>query len=222
MPLPDVEWVFFDVGYTLVNEDAAVEDRIQQLHGALMDCGLRVTHGDIRTAIEQAATEFAPVPAHQAVTNLTGSGELAQRVIARTRWRKDLDKPYPEAARVLCSLSDRYKVGIIANQSLGTESRLEMWDLLRFVSVCIASAEVGLNKPDSAIFELALSNAGCEPAQVVMIGDRIDNDIAPAKSLGWSTIRIRQGLFRGQVARCLEERPDYEVGRLEQILHTLL
>jgi FMN phosphatase YigB (HAD superfamily) len=39
-----------------------------------------------------------------------------------------------------------------------------------------------------------LKRAGCAPSEAVMIGDRIDDDIRPARSLGWKTIRVTQGL----------------------------
>ena len=153
---------------------------------------------------------------------LTDSEELRERVRVRIAWRKDLEKPYPEAAQVISALSMRYGIGIIANQSLGMEARLERWGLLRFISQCLASAEVGLNKPDLAIFKLAMRKAGCEPEQAVMIGDRLDNDITPAKSLGWKTIRIKQGLSRGQVPMSAEQEPDFEIRRLDDILRILL
>lgn len=35
--------------------------------------------------------------------------------------------------------------------------------------------------------------AKCKPENAVMIGDRIDNDIVPAKQLGMKTIWIKQG-----------------------------
>ena len=35
--------------------------------------------------------------------------------------------------------------------------------------------------------------ANCTPREAVMIGDRIDNDILPAKALGMHTVWIRQG-----------------------------
>ena len=222
MPLTDIDWVFFDAGYTLANEDAAIEDRIAQVQVALKVHGYSVTSDDIREAIWHAARRFSSVAIHQAIADLTGSSELAESVIGKLRWRRELERPYPDAVRVLGELKDRYDIGIIANQSPGTESRLEQWGLLRFVSVCIASAEVGLEKPDLAIFNLALRKVGCEPAQAVLVGDRLDNDIAPAKSLGMTTIRIRQGLFEDQVARSFKERPDHEVRRLDDILHILL
>lgn len=39
----------------------------------------------------------------------------------------------------------------------------------------------------------ALERSNCKPNNAVMIGDRIDNDIIPAKLLGMHTIWIKQG-----------------------------
>jgi FMN phosphatase YigB (HAD superfamily) len=61
--------------------------------------------------------------------------------------------------------------------------------------------EVGLEKPDPAVFQLAPSQSGCKPSQAVMIGDRLDNDIRPARLLGWKTIRFAQGFARFQSPR---------------------
>ena len=57
---------------------------------------------------------------------------------------------------------------------------------------------------------------------MVIVGDRIDNDITPAKSLGWKTIRIKQGLSQGQVPTGPIQEPDFEVHRLDDILRILL
>ena len=79
------------------------------------------------------------------------------------------------------------EIGVIANQSPGSEERLTRWGLIPFISVCVASAEVGLEKPDPAIFDLALRHAGCAASEPVMIGDRLDNDIRPAR------LRVTEG-----------------------------
>jgi len=93
-------------------------------------------------------------------------------------------------------LSARYRIGVIANQPAGTEERLTNWGLMPLVSICLSSTEVGLEKPDPAIFRLALTRAECAPEEAVMIGDRLDNDIRPARLQGWKTIRILQGFAR--------------------------
>ena len=222
MQLPGIRWVFFDVGYTLINEDDAVGDRVLQVQAALSDRGFLVSTEAIRAALEEAAAECVPSPVSRSIAMLTDSEELGECLKNQLTWRKDLERPYPEAEGVLSALSRRYSIGIIANQSAGTDARLERWGLLRYISLTIASAEVGITKPDLAIFKLAMRRAGAGPTQIVMVGDRIDNDITPAKSLGWKTIRIKQGLSKGQVPIRPTQEPDFEVHRLHDILSFLL
>lgn len=50
-----------------------------------------------------------------------------------------------------------------------------------------------------------------------MIGDRLDNDIAPAKKLGFKTIWVRQGLSAYTSPTSPWEQADTVVDRIEQI-----
>ena len=61
----------------------------------------------------------------------------------------------------------------------------------------------------------------CRPENAVMIGDRIDNDIVPAKNAGMMTIWIRQG-FGGMAENLTaEETPDYCVRNLQELVELL-
>lgn len=51
-----------------------------------------------------------------------------------------------------------------------------------------------------------------------MIGDRIDNDIIPAKALGMKTIWIKQGFGKYWNKSTEREHADYEVHNLSEIL----
>ena len=201
MQIPDIRWVFFDIGNTLINEEEAVRERILQIQVDLRDRGFLISAEAIRAALEEASAEYAPSLVSRAIAMLTDSEELGECLKARYVWRKDLERPYPEAERVLSALSGRYSIGIIANQPPGTETRLRRWGLLRYIALTIASAEVGLIKPDLSIFKLAMRRAEVRAEEMVMIGDRIDNDITPAKTLGLKTIRIKQGLSQRQVPK---------------------
>jgi len=142
--------------------------------------------------------------------------------MANTRYPKELEAPYDDAEEVLRTLSSRYRIGVIANQSVGTERRLTNWGLMPFVSICLASAELGLEKPDPAIFRIALARAECAPAEAVMIGDRLDNDIRPARLQGWKTIRILQGIARFQSPRDRFDEADATVAVLTELLPLFL
>ena len=85
----------------------------------------------------------------------------------------------------------------------------------------IASAEEGIAKPDKRIFNIALAKSGCKPENTIMIGDRIDNDIVPAKLSGMHTIWVKQGFGRyWKITKDLE-RADYTVNNLSEICSIL-
>ena len=113
------------------------------------------------------------------------------------------------------------KLGIIANQKLGTKERLDSWGLRQYFDVIAASAEIGYAKPDKEIFEKAFELAKCTAAESMMVGDRLDNDIIPAKSLGMKTVWIKNGLAQYQNIELGEGVADYQIHSLSEILQIL-
>lgn len=57
-----------------------------------------------------------------------------------------------------------------------------------------------------------------EAENAVMIGDRMDNDIVPAKHLGMKTVWIKQGFWKYWKIRNQDEQADYEVDNLTALL----
>ena len=55
-----------------------------------------------------------------------------------------------------------------------------------------------------------------------MIGDRLDNDIAPAAMLGMVTVRILRGFGKFAPISSEYEKPDYTVNDLYEICSILL
>lgn len=221
MKLSHIRWFFFDLGNTLISEERAIKDRIQQMIQAFAELGMQVSVETIERAFEEASAEFAPRLIARALEKLISNPSDRAFVLQKARYRKELEEPYPEAYELLSRLASQYRIGVIANQSAGTEARLESYGLSSFVSLCLSSTEAGLEKPNPAIFQLALEQAKCKPQQAVMIGDRIDNDIQPAKSLGWKTIRVLQGFAKVQTPRNSEEEPDFTVNNLKEIMAIL-
>ena len=114
-----------------------------------------------------------------------------------------------------------YKLGVIANQNYGTERRLKNWNLHQFFDIIAASAELGVAKPDPAIFEWALKQAGCCPQNAVMVGDRMDNDMAPANRLGIHSVRLKRGLGAYHEPQSDDEIPEHTISQLSQLLDLL-
>ena len=70
---------------------------------------------------------------------------------------------------------------------------------------------LGLRKPDVRLFVRVCQDLGVGPSECIMVGDRIDNDVVPAKLHVMRTVLIRTGRHREQQPRSWDERPDFEV-----------
>jgi HAD superfamily hydrolase (TIGR01549 family) len=218
----DVRWLFFDLGNTLISEEEAWECRLRLLVEALERHGRRCSVEEARAALAAAAAEFAPRFIIKAIEKLVDDEKCRRSVLAAARYRKELEVPYAAAEPVLRALTTSYKLGVIANQSVSSTERLTRWGLMPFVSTCLCSSELGLKKPEPAIFTLALERAECAPFEAVMIGDRLDNDIRPARSFGWKTIRVAQGFARFQSPRDSWDEPDLTTGSLAEVTPALI
>ena len=202
----NIKWLFFDVGSTLVDEHLAYEHRMREM-------------ADLANTTYSSVYETAMTFYKQ---NKKGDLETAKLLgVELPKWHKEDEILYSDAAKCLEILSSRYKIGIIANQSLGTKARLEQHGILQYIDLVIASAEEGVAKPDKRIFELALNRSNCKPGDAVMIGDRIDNDIVHAKRMGMHTIWIKQGYGQYWDITDEVEKADCTVHSLMEICNVL-
>jgi HAD superfamily hydrolase (TIGR01509 family) len=216
--LPDARWLFFDLGNTLVNEERAIECRFQRLTEACARHGRHYSIDEVRSAFEEAWARFAPRPVMTVIEKLIDDPVRRRTVATDASYPKELEVLYDEVEEVLRTLSAAYKIGVIANQSVSSTERLTKWGLMSYVSICLCSFELGVAKPDPAIFKLAVDRSGCSASQAVMIGDRLDNDIRPARLLGWKTIRVLQGLARFQSPRDIWDEPDLTLPNVQALI----
>jgi FMN phosphatase YigB (HAD superfamily) len=56
-----------------------------------------------------------------------------------------------------------------------------------------SSERWGVEKPDSGFFAHVVEEAGVPAAEILYVGDRVDNDVVPARAAGLRTVRIRRG-----------------------------
>ncbi len=201
--------LFFDVGYTLVNEDSVWEKRCHEQAETDEAKKLGLTADDIYHEIEIASVSRKPQ--FRTVIDKFCFKEVAP-------YRTELEELYEEAPTVIKALTQKYELGIIANQLDGLKERLEAFGLIKYFKYIISSWDVQVMKPDIRIFEYALAKANCKPRNACMIGDRLDNDILPAKSLGMKTVWIKRGFGALQKPLSKSEEPDYTINNLSQLL----
>ena len=94
--------------------------------------------------------------------------------------RFDNSKLYPDVIPALDSLRSDHTVGLLSNGN-GYPERCGLGQRFDFV---VFSQDVGIEKPDPMIFRHACSQAGCDPGELVHVGDSLESDVAGANSVG--------------------------------------
>jgi FMN phosphatase YigB (HAD superfamily) len=149
------------------------------------------------TGLWERAADAAGVPRFTLMGILGGlaaRGERHSRVwellgVERPASTFDPRDFYPDALPCLAGLRTRgLLVGAVGNTPEGAE------DLLRpHVDLIGSSARWGCEKPAPEFFERIIGEAGCAPAEIAYVGDRIDNDVVPALGAGMVAVHLRRG-----------------------------
>lgn len=202
MKLDGIEWIFFDMGSTLIDETLAMAHRIREVIEGTEITFEQFTQKKIFYAKQNKPADLETIKFYG---------------LTKTPWHKEDERLFPDTIECLQELHEYYKIGIIANQSLGSEERLKKFGIWKYIDILVASAEEGIAKPDKRIFETALARAGCKPEEAAMVGDRLDNDIIPANDLGMYTIWIKQGNWVYASPREKLEYPDWTISSLKEL-----
>ncbi len=181
------EWIFFDVGETLVNEYNSYEEHFTNCCLLLNSLGIYVTPKEYREKLESAYKENNTRPLHHVWQSFNV-------FVEKPKWSHENEVLYSGVSEVLDQLAKKYSLGVIANQGEGLTERLKEYEIEHYFKVIISSADVGIKKPNLEIFEQALLEANISPKETIYVGDRVDNDIIPSKKIGMRAIRIKQGL----------------------------
>jgi len=205
--------ILFDYGHTLIWFPHYRE--IQLVSVRNIQRKLRVLGFSVETSTIQAIIyEFA----HRRKSQLVGIDAEFRKILKGLRVvdynEKDLWqiielywRPYVQDARARKGAKDLlnhlkskgFKLGIVANiWSGGMNPALEQLGLERFFDTMIASVDVGHQKPDPEIFQLALKHLRLRVEETIMVGDNPISDIQGAHNLGMCTVRLMRGPNRAE------------------------
>ncbi len=110
---------------------------------------------------------------------------------------------YPDAIPCLAELRKRgLKVLIAGNQPIEAAAALQRLNVP--ADVIATSAGWGVAKPDAAFFAKVAEAAGEPPDRIAYVGDRVDNDVLPARAAGMVAVHLRRGPWGWMHA----EKPD--------------
>ena len=78
------------------------------------------------------------------------------------------------------ALLGAYRLGLVSNGN----SYPERVGLGRYFKFVLFAHDHGVRKPESAFYEAVLAAAGCGAAELIHVGDSIENDVVAAQALG--------------------------------------
>jgi putative hydrolase of the HAD superfamily len=100
---------------------------------------------------------------------------------------------FPDALDLLEYLAAKYPMGLITNGPADIQRQeVITLNLEVFFKHIFIEGEVGEGKPLQSVFRRAEQAVGCQPHEIVYIGNSYDHDMAPAIAAGWRTVWIRR------------------------------
>ena len=177
--------IFFDVGETLIDET-------RLLHGWADTMG--VDRAEFIATLDDiiAKGENYRVLFERLRPGFDVRAAAAERKRNGTDFRIEARDLYADARPCLSELTqDGWFVGIAGNQPPTAKAALESFGLA--AGLITTSAELGVDKPSPDFFRKTLALSDFDPGEVLYVGDRLDNDVIPARSFGMKTALLERG-----------------------------
>ena len=181
--------------------------------------GVRVTPDAVQRAVfaraAGASTETQESATRYMRLVLEGLGVADGSTVERVaEWRRTYNPPLgvwtahdPQAPESLALVRrSGARAAAISNSNGSVASVLAAVGLGPYLDFVVDSGEVGIEKPDPRIFELALARADVAPAEAAYIGDFYSIDVKGATAAGLRAVLLDPGGFWG--ARDCAMAPD--------------
>lgn len=247
--MPAVQAIFFDLDDTLLDDDrcwrVAVSltctelalrypsiDRVM-LETSYLETSPRLwaTFGSApRTASGSSAARDLRLAVWQTVLDGCGVGAPdlpGEAVETYERHRRESYVCFADALPVIQRLRERLRLAVITNgPSEGQREKLDITGLTPFLDLVVVSSDLGVGKPDAAIFRFALNHFGLDPACVWHVGDSLVNDVGGARNAGlgsvWLNRRRPHPTAWGTLATAKDTpSPDHEIATLTELVELL-
>ena len=221
------ERLFFDLDGVLLDFHAAEAAALQSAFrtaGIVFEARWLESYRDVNARFWKALEQGAKTPDQikrerfpaflEAINLKTDPVAMGRKYLEALGACSDLlGNPFP----VLAMLKKRFPLTLITNGLKSVqERRLDASGLRPYFDHIVISEDVGLAKPDPAIFTHTLHlNGNPDPCRVLMIGDSLSSDIAGAKAAGIHSCWFNpDGLSLPADA----VQPDMTIHALEQLL----
>ena len=134
-------------------------------------------------------------------------------------------KTYPSTIPTLKKLKNYKK--IIITDSDGDphnyikNKKISILGLKKYFDLMVTSNETGKNKPDKKLWKVALKKLNLNPKECMMVGDKPEMDLKPAKEMGMATVWMRRGDWASRRKGKKFKYIDHEIRKLSDLLRII-
>jgi putative hydrolase of the HAD superfamily len=218
-------WVFFDVGGTLLEPQPSFADRFVAVLAAN---GVDVDVATVRDALDALPGRFEDAAragdlwttspdrsrrfwgsVYDGVLERVGvpTGDGLNDALYTTFTDLDTYRLYDDVPDALEAVRGAgFRLGIVSNFEAWLPDLLEHLGVASLFDVRVISGVEGIEKPDPAIFRLALRRASASPADATYVGDVPAFDIVAPEALGMPAVLLdRRGRYPDHVGPRIED-----------------
>lgn len=193
-----IKAVFFDIDDTLYDTSGFAKLARKAALNAMIDAGLPLSHDDAYTLLREIIKEKGSnYDRHLNVLTKRVFGEekpllIAIGMITYHNVKFALLRLFPETMSALIHLKAHgYHLGVISNGlTIKQYEKLVRLGLHHFFDSVVTSQQANVEKPDIAIFEMAMEKMGCKAENSIMIGNSFSDDILGAINAGMSAVYL--------------------------------
>jgi len=211
-----IDHVFLDIGGVLYDDGVYAEAwrrALREAGGTFTDAAFEDEYAACR------ASQDRSFRVHLATTFLGPDADVrALEALAARYWQYPPSALHADVVPTLTGLRGAgYRLGVIANQPSQVRAAMERDGLVPFFEVWGVSDDLGLHKPDPALFRRTLELAHVAGDRTVMVGDRLDYDMRPARAAGMHTVWLLRGEAPDDPTPAQLAEPDVTIEELQQL-----
>ncbi|MEV4709164.1 HAD-IA family hydrolase [Actinoplanes sp. NPDC049316] len=190
--------VIFDLYHTLIHGADEERDRVvaemAPMVGVAPDALVEAYHRSWRDRIVRWSVEdtirilSGRLGAHPTDEQVARAAEHRRALV-----RRILDTVPATTLRTLDSLrADGHPLALVSNATSDTAEAWRHSPLADRFDVVVFSCDVGVAKPDPAVYRTATDRLGADPADCLFVGDGADGELAGAAAAGMATLRVTE------------------------------
>ena len=158
--------------------------------------------------------EISPDACYAALASRLGVAAGLAKEIASQAFASQPDEAL--ATSVIALRRDGVRTAALTNNIAGEATLIQRPELARLFDLVVSSADVGLQKPDLAIYRLADRRLGVSGAEIVFLDD-VGAHVEAARALGWRGIQFRStDQARADLAAAFADLARTRAGRAER------